>query len=120
MAKKGTSKYFSEIHEQFIAARFGGVRSPSSGGHVTDAGDVRVKASDGSVGVLVECKHTGSFEKPAKSITIDLGVLEKICDEAWSEGKTPVLALRMYNPESILSDANGMIDLITKLERDSG
>ncbi len=118
MAKPGTSKWFSLKHEQFVANRFGGVRSPSSGGAVTDQGDVRVRAAGDDPGYLVECKHTGSYSKPAFSITVQLSVLEKIADEAWSEGKTPVLALRMYNPHSVLSDAEGMIDLIVKLERD--
>ncbi len=112
MAKRGTSKWFSEQHERFIATRFGGRRSPSSGGHISDQGDVR------SARFLIECKHTGSFDRPAKSISVKLDTLEKIADEAWSEGRTPVLALRIYNPDSVLSDASGMIDLIVKLERD--
>ena len=112
MARRGSSKWFSERHEEYIGARFGGRRSPSSGGHITDQGDVRSRE------YLIECKHRGSYHKPARSITIKLEDLEKICDEAWSEGKTPLLALRMYNPDSVLADRDGMIDLFARLERD--
>jgi hypothetical protein len=112
MAKRGSSKWFSEQHERFIAKRHRGTRSPSSGAAISDQGDIRTGK------YLIECKHRGSYTRPAKSIPIDLDTLEKICREAWSEGKNPMLALRMYNPDSMLSDKDGMIDLIVRLERD--
>lgn len=70
--------------------------------------------------LLIECKHTGTFDKPAKSISIKLADVEKIADEAWSEGKTPVLALGIYAPDSVLSDADGTVNLIVRLEVDDG
>ena len=112
LARRGSSKWLSQQHEEYIAQKYGGSRSPSSGAAPSDQGDVR------SPSALIECKHRGSYTRPAQSISIRLSDLEKICDEAWSEGKTPILALRMYNPDSVLSDRDGMIDLIVKLERD--
>lgn len=109
MAKRGTRKYNSVKHEDFIAKTYDGVRSPSSGGAVSDQGDVRNDE------YLYECKLTGTPEKPAKSISLKLNDLEKIADEAWSEGREPALALRIYNPESVLSDTYGYIDLVAYL-----
>ena len=98
--------------EERVARRYGGKRSPSSGAAVADQGDVR------TIDQLIECKHTGTFDKPAKSITIKLGDLEKIADEAWSEGKEPVMALGIYAPDSVLADADGEVNLIVRLETD--
>lgn len=109
MARKGSSKWFSEQQENYIARLFGGVRSPSSGGADTDRGDVRLQST------LIECKHTGSFLKPAKSISVKLSDLEKLADEAWSEGKDFALALRLYAPDSVLSDSSGMVDLVVRM-----
>lgn len=77
-----------------------------------DQGDVRTEHE------LIECKHTGTFDKPAKSVSIKLSDLEKIADEAWSEGREPVMALSLYAPESVLSDVDGFIDLTTRLQGD--
>lgn len=112
MAKRGTSKWFSQLHEEFIARVYGGRSSPSSGGVVTDLGDVRT--SD----CLYECKHTGTFSKPAKSISLKLDHLEKIADEARAEGRSPAMCLRLYAPDSILSDYDGFVDITARLTAD--
>lgn len=112
MAKRGTVKYDSVQHEEFVAKLYKGKRSPSSGAAVSDGGDVR---SDED---LFECKQKGNSNKPAKSISIKLDVLEKIADEAWSEGREPVVALRIYNPDSPLADDSGNIDLVARLIQD--
>jgi len=91
---------------------YGGRTSPSSGGAITDEGDVHTKYE------LIECKYTGKPLKPAKSATVNLRVLEKIVDEARETGKVPGLALRMYNPDSPLSDRDGMIDVMVRLMAD--
>lgn len=67
---------------------------------------------------LIECKHTGTYDKPAKSISVKLADLEKIADEAWSEARMPVLALSLYAPDSILADRNGFVDLTLRLAGD--
>jgi len=105
MAKRGTSKRFSVDHEEHIAQLFRGRRSASSGGADNDSGDVR------SIEHLIECKTTGSPDKPSRLPTF-VHQLEKIADEAWSEGRTPILALRYFNPDSNLSDRDGWIDLL--------
>ena len=112
MAPSGSSKWFSERHEKKIAKQYGGKRSPSSGAAVVDQGDVRT--SD----CLVECKHTGTFDKPARSISVKLADLEKITKEAWSEGKQPVMALGIYSPHSVLADKDGEVNLIVRLMPD--
>lgn len=109
MAKRGTVKYDSIQHEEFVAKLYEGKRSPSSGAAVSDGGDVRSQED------LFECKQTGNADKPAKSISIKLNVLEKIADEAWSEGREPAIALRIYNPDSDLADDDGNIDLVARL-----
>lgn len=112
MAPRGSGKWLSRQQEDRIASSYSGTVSPSSGAAQVDNGDVRTADS------LIECKLTGSYDKPAKSISIKLDVLEKICDEAWSEGLTPVMALTIVNGNSILADGNGCIDLIVRLRED--
>jgi hypothetical protein len=109
MAKRGSTKWLSVRQEEYIARRFAGKRSASSGAAVTDAGDVRTPK------LLIECKHRGTFDKPARSVTIKLDDFEKVADEAWSESRKPVMALRIYCPESVLSDADGNVDIIARL-----
>lgn len=112
MAPRGSTKWLSRRQEERIAKKYDGVVSPSSGGAIADQGDVRTDDA------LIECKHRGTFDKPAKSITINLDVLEKIADEAWSEGRQPVIALCIYNPDSVLADHEGNIDLTVRLTGD--
>lgn len=112
MARRGTLKYRSVDQENFIARKYNGSRSPSSGANHRDRGDVRTESH------LIECKLTGTHERPSKSISLKLEDFEKIADEAYSEGKYCAMALRIYNPDSPLSDAQGNIDFITYLVRE--
>lgn len=106
MARRGTSKDRSVVHEDFIASCYGGVRSPSSGGADTDQGDVRTNTH------LIECKTTGGPGKP-KCPTY-MKIFEKIALEAFSEAKEPVLAMRFYNPESVIADSDGWVDVVIR------
>lgn len=99
MAKRGSTKDDSVRHEDHLAALFNGKRSRSSGAAVHDAGDVRTEY------LLIECKMTRG-RKP-KFVT----EFEKVAKEAWEEGKDPMLALRYYDPDSLLADSEGWIDL---------
>lgn len=95
-----------------MAEALEGKRSPSSGASITDAGDVR------SLNFLIECKHKGTFDKPAKSISVKLSDFEKIFDEASSEGRTPMLCLSIYSPDSILATRDGCVDFSVQLLSD--
>lgn len=107
MAKRGSAKDRSVRQEEYIAQRFRGTRSPSSGAAVSDQGDVRNQT------YLIECKVRGQYDKPAKSISISTDDLEKITNEAWSEGKEPMMALRIIaDPSHPLADKDGHIDLV--------
>lgn len=112
MAKRGSKKYRSVEQENHIAKKIGGVRSRSSGASDKDNGDVKSKI------YLVECKTTGEYDKPAKSISIKLSDIEKIVDGAHIEDRIPAIALRIYNPHSPLADADGNIDLMANLLKD--
>jgi hypothetical protein len=108
MAKRGSKKQLSVKQEEFIADAYKGKRSASSGAAVHDRGDVRTPTH------LIECKHSGTLDKPAKSISVKVSDLDKIADEAWSESKNWAVALRIYNPDSLVSDSDGFIDLIVR------
>lgn len=112
MAKRGSNKFRSVEQEEYIAKKISGKRSPSSGASDKDNGDVKNNA------YLVECKTTGKYDKPAKSISIKVSDLEKIVDESHIENRIPVLALRIHNPNSPLADANGNIDIMANLLKD--
>lgn len=112
MAAKGTTKWFSMRQEARVAKRYLGTVSPSSGGAFTDAGDVRNLAE------LIEAKHTGTFDRPRRSISVKLSDLEKVADEAWAEGRMPVLALSIYSPDSVLAGLDGCVDLTVRLQTD--
>jgi hypothetical protein len=110
MAKRGTVKRKSVEQEDFIAAHYQGRRSASSGAADTDSGDVVTETT------LFECKVTGNPEEPVKKplgakLTADL---EKVTEEAWQRGKAPALAIRWYDPNSILSDQSGWIDVVVR------
>lgn len=109
MAPRGSKKFRSVEQEDYIAKKISGRRSPSSGAADKDDGDVKNEI------FLVECKMTGTFDKPAKSISIKLNDLEKIVDEAYALGKTPMMSLRIHNRNSPLADADGNIDLMVNL-----
>lgn len=114
MARRGTPKWFSRRQEEKTAKLYGGEVSPSSGGAITDAGDVRMR----HLGNLCECKFTGTYDKPAKSISLKLADLEKIADEAWAEGLEPMMVLGMYAPDSVLADKDGEVHVSVRLVRD--
>lgn len=112
MAKPGSTKWLSQRQERKVARVYGGAVSPSSGAAISDQGDVRTPTE------LIECKHRGTFDKPAKSISLKLSDLEKIADEAWSEGRQPVMVLSMYAPDSVLADADGEVNVTVRLTMD--
>lgn len=109
MAVRGSKKQLSQEHEDYVAGRYGGRRSPSSGAAWTDLGDVKHE------GYLVECK--GQFgeragENPVRSTL--LAQFEKVFDEAAQGDRIPAVALRFYKPESALANNDGFVDLIVK------
>lgn len=109
MAIAGSKKALSKEHEDTIAARYGGRRSPSSGAAWTDLGDVK------NDGYLIECK--GQFGERTGRLPVSstlLNQFEKIFDEASQGDRIPAVALRFYKPESALADNNGYVDLIVK------
>ena len=108
MAKPGTTKRLSADHEDHVAAVYNGRRSPSSGGANNDNGDVRATLD------LIECKLTGGPGQEPKRTTL-LRQFEKIAEEAFHEGRSPVVALRIWCPDSILSDTEGWVDLSVRL-----
>jgi hypothetical protein len=115
MTLPGIKKKLSREHEEYVARKYAGRRSPSSGASPTDQGDVRVAERD----VLIECK--GKFgertgEKPVRSTLVTQ--MEKITDEAYAEGKDPVLALRFYMPDSPIADNYGYVDLVVRFLED--
>lgn len=110
MAAKGGSKALSVDHELWVANYYGGLRSFSSGAAQHDQGDVRV-VDDAR---LIECKFKGSPAKPLKKKPTLLSQMEKIADEAWSEGKDPMICLRYYSPDSSLANAHGWVDLVVR------
>ena len=103
-----TAKGRSLRQEYHVAASYGGEVSPGSGNNERSPGDVRTSR------MLVECKQTGQMDKPAKSFSLKVSELEKAWEEAVSEGRDMAMAVRIYNPDSMLSDRHGMIDLIVR------
>ena len=122
MAKRGSTKRASVEHEEHIARLYDGIRSPSSGGADNDSGDVR------TVGDLIECKTTGQPGKVCNRHTVQdcpdclrtklIRDFEKVAEEAYAEGRSPVVALRFYVPDSILADPRGYIYLSVRLSED--
>lgn len=108
-------------HEDAVAAAYSGKRSPSSGGSDSDQGDVRTPD------YLIECKLSGGpgrvcakhdqFDCPCKRPTL-ARQFEKIAMEAFTEGRIPKIALRYFDPSSILADRYGWVDLVVNLMTD--
>lgn len=94
------------VQEDWVAARYNGRRSESSGAADNDQGDVRCPM------VLIECKMT--MKKPPKWMKD----FEKVTEEAYSEGREPMMAFRFYDPESVLADRDGYIDLVVRRAAD--
>jgi hypothetical protein len=113
MAYVMTKKEISKQHEEWIAKQYDGQRSRSSGGSNTDKGDVRIATTK----TLFECKATGCPGEASKYTTI-IRHLEKIADEAWTEGKNPALAMRYFCPDSPLAGPDGWLDLTVRLTSD--
>lgn len=111
MAMKGSAKYQSVVQEDAIAKLFDGKRSKSSGAAEHDAGDVRCKY------LLIECKVRMSaiVTKPLPQF---IQQLEKVAEEAWESGKSPMLALRYYSPTSKLSGPDGWVDVTVRTAAD--
>ena len=87
MAKKGTTKYFSNKQEKDVAKQIGGNTVIASGALWHSSSDVRNSQ------FLVECKTT---EKDYYTITAK--VWEKICKEANRDGmRTPLLVIDLHN-----------------------
>ena len=99
-------KEHSKAQEEHIASNLDGRRSPSSGAWIYDDGDVENPT------FVIECKMSGNPDKAAKSISLKLADFEKVFDEASLNRKTPMMALRIYNPESVLADHKGNIDFV--------
>lgn len=112
MPNRKLIKEHSVAQEEHIAKSMGGRRSPSSGAWIYDDGDVDSKE------FIVECKLSGNPEKSSKSISVRLTDVEKVFDEAALNRKTPMMALRIHNPESVLSDHKGNVDLVCVLLKD--
>jgi hypothetical protein len=110
MAKRGTNKRRSVDQENYIASLYDGVVSPSSGAANNDSGDVRTRYD------LIECKTTGGpgekFKSPLSKKIRDEFI--KVTQEAYAEGKEPVLALRWFDPDSLLADSQGWVDLVIR------
>jgi len=109
MARKGTTKAYSIEQEDYVASQYNGKRSPSSGGADNDSGDVRAPRD------LIECKVKGSPNHPLKNCPTILQQFDKIAVEAHLEGRSPVLALRFYWPDSPLANHKGWVDLSVRL-----
>ena len=95
-----------------MARTYNGRRSASSGGADNDQGDVRTPT------LLLEAKVTGTPGKPLKPLPKFVQEFEKIAEEAFSEGRTPVLALRFFAPNSILANKQGWVDLAVRRVED--
>ncbi len=106
-----TKKELSRLHEEYIAQVYGGTRSRSSGAAHSDKGDVRTSEE------MIECKMSGYPGGTTRRTTI-LNIMEKAADEAWSESRQPVMCLRLYNPDSPLSNTDGWVDFTIRLTSD--
>lgn len=111
MARKGTCKARSVEQENRIAAMYCGIRSRSSGASVHDSGDV-LAGSD-----LIECKTTGTYDKPAK-LPGFMKEFEKVAIEAIERGKDPVLCLQYYCPDSDIANRSGMVEVSVRFTTD--
>lgn len=109
MARRGSSKARSVEQEDWVARLYHGKRSPSSGAADTDAGDVRTPLS------LIECKTTGyPGKEPKPQVPRFIRWLEKVVKEAYEEGRSGALALRYYDPDSILATPDGWVDVVVR------
>lgn len=108
MALKGTNKRRSVDQENRIADLYDGQRSRSSGAADTDSGDV-VTPSE-----LIECKTTGGPSEKKISEPKFLKELAKVAEEATERGRTGVICLRYYLPDSYLSNREGWVEVTVR------
>lgn len=109
MAHRGTVKSLSITHEEHVAKKFHGTRSKTS------QKDVRVEAED----TIFECKGRWGARVGAKDpYTLLIRQMEKVFDEAASEGKEPAIAMRFFLPDSPLADDSGYVDFAVRLLED--
>lgn len=66
MAKKGTTKYYSNLQEEHVAKVLGGKKVPASGGTKFVAGDVVIPHT-----MIVECKTTTKEDKKSWAVKKD-------------------------------------------------
>jgi len=104
-------RQLAEQHETFIAKKYSGRRSRSSGASVVDKGDVTTPTH------IFECKLRGAPGGPSMRTTV-MRWMEKCADEAWAEGKKPAVCLRYFCPESPLAAHDGWVDFTVKLTSD--
>lgn len=108
MATKGSTKELSQRHESFVAQKYCGKVSRSSGAAEHDAGDVKTEL------LMIECKMTGHPGKEPKSLPTFIRQLEKVTLEAWEHDYSPMLALRYYAPGSPLASHDGWVDVAVR------
>lgn len=96
--------------EDYIAKRYNGRRSPSSGAQDVDRGDVRytVSVEYEDFPYTAECKAT-----KAASISLKKDVWEKIREEAEDQERRPCMFLRFYDETTGES-----LDLVVRDVRD--
>lgn len=109
MAKRGSTKKYSVEQEDYYAFLYNGKRSRSSGAADNDQGDVR------SERLLIECKMTGRPGHKEPRLPVFVQEFAKVADEAYSEGREPMLGLRYYAPGHALANREGWIDLVVQL-----
>ena len=122
MPHKGTPQWFAKEAEKRVAKKYSAQHDAASGAGVRTKGDSKQRVGTRREGLrdqLFESKHRGTFHKPARSASVKLDVLEKLCQVAWMENREPVLHLSIYAPDCILCDLeSGCVDVIVRLMAD--
>lgn len=112
MARRGSSKWFSVEHENFIAYLLGGRRTKASGASPHDLGDVNAPPW------LVECKMTGNPSEVSRKSKL-VKDFEKIAVEAHKMGLNPMVAMRYFDPSSPIANNEGWVDLVVMTAQDA-
>lgn len=105
------AKELAKEHEHYIAKRYHGVRSLSSGASDHAKGDVKSRWD----GTVFECK-TQMRQQHSKSKLVSQ--MEKCADEAWEQALDPAVSLRFWDPQSPLADFSGWIYITARLTED--
>lgn len=90
----------SQKHERRLEKAFDGQRNAASGAFWSRKGDVR------SVKFLIEHKWTAK-----KSFTIKASDLEKICEEAILDGRTPVLGFHLNGRNYVILEEPDLLSM---------